>query len=141
MKRTVAVLLMVLSLTIPGAVNAADTVSVLNTMVAVNAATTVSVLNSMAAQNRSNQIARFEALEHEALTQPDAWKAYHQVSDSVPGDAPTELQNRYRSLTVSLAIKAAMTCSPEALKLLERNDVIEFRVLRSSLVSACRTAK
>lgn len=37
MKRIASVLLMVLSLTTPGAVNAADTVSVLNTMVAVNA--------------------------------------------------------------------------------------------------------
>lgn len=126
MKRTAVILLMVLSLTTPGAVNAADTVS---------------VLNAMATQNRSNEIARFEALEHEALTQPDAWKAYQQVSGALPDDAPTELQNRYRSLAVSLALKAAMNCSPDALRLVERNDVIEFRVLRSSLVTACRTAK
>lgn len=121
MKRIASVLLMVLSLTTPDAVKAAATVV---------------VINQMAAQKQIARAARFEAL---AL--PDAWKAYQQVSDSVPGDAPTELQNRYRSLAVSFAIKAAMTCSPEALKLLERNDVIEFRVLRSSLVSACRTAK
>ena len=126
MKRTAAVLFLALTLAIPGAVNAAATVV---------------VLNQMAAQKQIARAARFEALEREALALPDAWKAYQQVSDSVPGDAPTELQNRYRSLAVSLAIKAAMTCSPEALKLLERNDVIEFRVLRSSLVSACRTAK
>lgn len=126
MKRTAAVLFLALTLAIPGAVNAAATVV---------------VLNQMAAQKQIARAARFEALEREALALPDAWKAYQQVSDSVPGDAPTELQNRYRSLAVSFAIKAAMTCSPEALKLLERNDVIEFRVLRSSLVSACRTAK
>lgn len=113
MKRIASVLLMVLSLTTPDAVKAAATVV---------------VLNQMAAQKQIARAARFEALEREALALPDAWKAYQQVSDSVPGDAPTELQNRYRSLAVSLAIKAAMTCSPEALKLLERNDVIEFRV-------------
>ncbi|QLA70615.1 hypothetical protein HWQ17_23690 (plasmid) [Enterobacter pasteurii] len=75
------------------------------------------------------------------MAQPDAWKAYLQVSDAVPADAPIMLQNRYRSLAISLALKAAMACSSDALKLLERNDVIEFRVLRSSLVSACKTAK
>ncbi|MCK6879753.1 hypothetical protein L8S23_21510 [Enterobacter bugandensis] len=126
MKRTAAILLMAFSLATPGAVNAAATVV---------------VLNQMAAQKQNERAARFEALEREALALPDAWKAYQQVSDSVPGDTPTELQNRYRSLAVSLALKAAMACSPDALRLLERNDVIEFRVLRSSLVTACKTAK
>lgn len=126
MKRTAAILLMAFSLATPGAVNAAATVV---------------VLNQMAAQKQNERAARFEALEREALALPDAWKAYQQVSDSVPGDTPTELQNRYRSHAVSLALKAAMACSPDALRLLERNDVIEFRVLRSSLVTACKTAK
>lgn len=126
MKCNTAILFVALTVAIPGAVNAA--------------ATSV-VLNQMAMQKQKEREAQFEAVERDALAQTDAWKAYLQVSGAVPGDAPTELQNRYRSLAVSLALKAAMTCSPDALRLLERNDVIEFRVLRSSLVSACSTAK
>lgn len=126
MKRTAAVLLIAFSLATPGAVNAAATVV---------------VLNQMAAQKQNEREARFETLEREAMARPDAWEAYLQVSDAAPDDAPVELQNRYRSLAASLALKAAMACSPDALRLLERNDVIEFRILRSSLVTACRTAK
>ena len=85
--------------------------------------------------------AQFEAVEREAEVQPDAWKAYQQVLNAVPKNVSTGLKNRYRSLAVSLALKAAMACSPAALKLLERNDVIEFRVLRLPFSSSCRTAK
>ena len=80
----------------------------------VNAAATVEVLDQMATKRQKEREDQLEAVERDALAQPDAWKAYLQVSDAVPADA---------------------------LKLLGRNDVIEFRVLRSSLVSACRTAK
>ncbi|HDC4621229.1 TPA: hypothetical protein O8U14_004522 [Enterobacter asburiae] len=123
MKRTAAVLFLALTLAIPGAVNAGGSYLVLNQ------------------QKQKEREDQFEAVERDALAQPDAWKAYLQVSDTVPADAPIMLQNRYRSLAISLALKAAMACSPDALKLLGRNDVIEFRVLRSSLVTACRTAK
>ncbi|HDC4556592.1 hypothetical protein [Enterobacter roggenkampii] len=123
MKRTAAVLFLALTLATPGAVNAGGSYLVLNQ------------------QKQNEREDQFEAVERDALAQPDAWKAYLQVSDAVPADAPIMLQNRYRSLAISLALKAAMACTPDALKLLGRNDVIEFRVLRSSLVSACRTAK
>jgi len=92
-------------------------------------------------QKQKEREDQLEAVERDALAQPDAWKAYLQVSGAAPADAPIMLQNSYRSLAVSLALKAAMDCSSDALRLLNRNDVIEFRVLRSSLVSACRTAK
>lgn len=128
MKRTFTVLLIVLSLVTPGTVNAA-------------AAAVIFSQTAAAAKTDMEDSIQLEAAEREAVTQPDAWKAYLQVSDAVPADAPIMLQNRYRSLAISLALKAAMACSPDALKLLGRNDVIEFRVLRSSLVSACRTAK
>jgi hypothetical protein len=123
MKCNTAILFVALILAIPGAVNAGGSYLVLNQ------------------QKQKEREDQFEAVERDALAQPDAWKAYLQVSDAVPADAPIMLQNRYRSLAISLALKAAMACSSDALKLLERNDVIEFRVLRSSLVSACRTAK
>ncbi|MDI3141516.1 hypothetical protein [Enterobacter kobei] len=123
MKCNTAILFVALTLAIPGAVNAGGSYLVLNQ------------------QKQKEREDQFEAVERDALAQPDAWKAYLQVSDAVPADAPIMLQNRYRSLAISLALKAAMACSSDALKLLERNDVIEFRVLRSSLVSACRTAK
>lgn len=126
MKCNTAILFVALTLAIPGAVNAAATVA---------------VLDQMATKKQKEREDQLEAVERDALAQPDAWKAYLQVSDAVPADAPIMLQNRYRSLTISLALKAAMACSSDALKLLERNDVIEFRVLRSSLVSACKTAK
>ncbi|MGS3490056.1 hypothetical protein ACB276_19815 [Enterobacter hormaechei subsp. xiangfangensis] len=126
MKCNTAILFVALTLAMPGAVNAAATVA---------------VLNQMAAQKQKEREDQLEAVERDALAQPDAWKAYLQVSDAVPADAPIMLQNRYRSLAISLALKAAMACSPDALKLLGRNDVIEFRVPRTSLVSACRTAK
>lgn len=126
MKCNTAILFVALTLAIPGAVNAAATVA---------------VLNQMATQKQKEREDQLEAVERDALAQPDAWKAYLQMSDAVPDDAPIMLQNRYRSLAISLALKAAMACSSDALKLLERNDVIEFRVLRSPLVSACRTAK
>lgn len=123
MKCNTAILFVALTLAIPGAVNAGGSYLVLNQ------------------QKQKEREDQFEAVERDALAQPDAWKAYLQVSDAVPADAPIMLQNRYRSLAISLALKAAMACSSDALKLLERNDVIEFRVLRSSLVSACKTAK
>ncbi|MEH3828194.1 hypothetical protein [Enterobacter roggenkampii] len=123
MKCNTAILFVALTLAIPGAVNAGGSYLVLTQ------------------QKQKEREDQFEAVERDALAQPDAWKAYLQVSDAVPADAPIMLQNRYRSLAISLALKAAMACSSDALKLLERNDVIEFRVLRSSLVSACRTAK
>ncbi|UAN38719.1 MULTISPECIES: hypothetical protein [Enterobacter] len=123
MKCNTAILFVALTLAIPGAVNAGGSYLVLNQ------------------QKQKEREDQFEAVERNALAQPDAWKAYLQVSDAVPADAPIMLQNRYRSLAISLALKAAMACSPDALKLLGRNDVIEFRVLRSSLVSACKTAK
>jgi hypothetical protein len=127
MKCNTAILFVALTLAMPGAVNAAATVA---------------VLDQMATKKQKEREDQLEAVERDALAQPDAWKAYLQVSDAVPADAPIMLQNRYRSLAISLdALKAAMACSSDALKLLERNDVIEFRVLRSSLVSACKTAK
>ncbi|ENO0293414.1 hypothetical protein ACAD15_004516 [Enterobacter bugandensis] len=128
MKRTAAVLLTTLSLAIPGAVNAAAAAVIFNQAAA---AAKIEMEDSM----------QLEAVEREATANPDAWKAYLRVLSVVPRNAPTVLENRYRSLAISLALKAAMACSPDALKLLGRNDVIEFRVLRSSLVSACRTAK
>lgn len=129
MKRTAAILLIAFSLALPGAANAAAMFTAVNTALAA------------AEAEEANNSTQLEALEREAVTLPDAWKAYLQVVSAVPRNAPTVLENRYRSLAVSLAIKAAMNCSPDALKLVERNDVIEFRVLRSSLVTACRTAK
>lgn len=128
MKRTTAVLLMVLSLATPGAVNAAAAAVIFNQAAA-------------AAKTEMENSIQLEAVEREATAHPDAWKAYLRVLSVVPRNAPTVLENRYRSLAVSLALKAAMACSPDALRLLERNDVIEFRVLRSSLVTACRTAR
>ncbi|SAI38502.1 Uncharacterised protein [Enterobacter hormaechei] len=128
MKRTAAVLLMTLSLATPGAVNAAAAAVIFNQAAA-------------AAKTEMENSIQLEAVEREATADPDAWKAYLRVLSVVPRNAPTVLENRYRSLAVSLALKAAMACSPDALRLLERNDVIEFRVLRSSLVTACRTAK
>ncbi|ELV2768929.1 MULTISPECIES: hypothetical protein [Enterobacteriaceae] len=125
MKRTAAVLLMMLSLATPGAVNAAA----------------AAVIFNQAAAAAKTEMENSEAVEREATADPDAWKAYLRVLSVVPRNAPTVLENRYRSLAVSLALKAAMACSPDALRLLERNDVIEFRVLRSSLVTACRTAR
>ncbi|EPK3138007.1 MULTISPECIES: hypothetical protein [Enterobacteriaceae] len=128
MKRTAAVLLMMLSLATPGAVNAAAAAVIFNQAAA-------------AAKTEMENSIQLEAVEREATADPDAWKAYLRVLSVVPRNAPTVLENRYRSLAVSLALKAAMACSPDALRLLERNDVIEFRVLRSSLVTACRTAR
>lgn len=125
MKRTAAVLLMMLSLATPGAVNAAA----------------AAVIFNQAAAAAKTEMENSEAVEREATADPDAWKAYLRVLSVVPRNAPTVLENRYRSLAVSLALKAAMACSHDALRLLERNDVIEFRVLRSSLVTACRTAR
>ncbi|MCU6194766.1 hypothetical protein [Enterobacter sichuanensis] len=132
MKRTTAVLLIAFSLSLPGAANAAAVAAIF---------TAVNTAAAEAEAEEANKSAQFEALEREVVALPDAWKAYQQVSRTVPDGATIELQNRYRSLAVSLVLKAAMACSPDALRLLERNDVIEFRVLRSSLVSACRTAK
>lgn len=134
MKRTTAVLLIAFSLSLPGAANAAAVAAIFT---AVNTA----AAEAEAEAEEANKYAQFEALEREVVALPDAWKAYQQVSRTVPDGATIELQNRYRSLAVSLVLKAATACSPDALRLLERNDVIEFRVLRSSLVSACRTAK
>lgn len=128
MKRTAAVLLMMLSMATPGAVNAATAAVIFNQAAA-------------AAKTEMENSIQLEAVEREATADPDAWKAYLRVLSVVPRNAPTVLENRYRSLAVSLALKAAMACSPDALRLLERNDVIEFRVLRSSLVTACRTAR
>ncbi|HAS1003742.1 TPA: hypothetical protein I3768_003806 [Enterobacter cloacae] len=128
MKRTAAVLLMMLSMATPGAVNAAAAAVIFNQAAA-------------AAKTEMENSIQLEAVEREATADPDAWKAYLRVLSVVPRNAPTVLENRYRSLAVSLALKAAMACSPDALRLLERNDVIEFRVLRSSLVTACRTAR
>jgi hypothetical protein len=123
MKCNTAILLVALTLAIPGPVNAG------------------SAMLALDQQKQKEREDQFEAVERDALAQPDAWKAYLQVSGAVPADAPIMLQNSYRSLAVSLALKAAMDCSSDALRLLDRNDVIEFRVLRSSLVSACRPAK
>lgn len=128
MKRAAAVLLMAFSLATPGAVNGAAAAVILNQAAA-------------AAETEMENSMQLEAVEREATAHPDAWKAYLRVLSVVPRNAPTVLENRYRSLAVSLALKAAMNCSPDALRLVERNDVIEFRVLRSSLVTACRTAK
>ena len=132
MKRTTAVLLIAFSLSLSGAANAAG-------VAAIFTATNTAVAEAEAEE--ANNSVQFEALEREVVALPDAWKAYQQVSRTVPDGATIELQNRYRSLAVSLVLKAAMACSPDALRLLERNDVIEFRVLRSSLVTACRTAR
>ncbi|PNF13556.1 hypothetical protein A6J71_00570 [Enterobacter cancerogenus] len=123
MKCNTAILFVALTLAIPGPVNAG------------------SAMLALDQQKQKEREDQFEAVERDALAQPDAWKAYQQVSGAVPADAPIMLQNSYRSLAVSLALKAAMDCSSDALRLLDRNDVIEFRVLRSSLVSACRPAK
>ena len=125
MKRTFTVLLIVLSLAMPGAVNAA-------------AAAVIFSQTAAAAKTEMEDSIQLEAVEREAATQSDAWKAYLQAVSAVPQNASTVLENRYRSLAVSLALKAAMNCSPDALKLVERNDVIEFRVLRTSLTSFCR---
>lgn len=129
MKRETAILLMALSLATPGAVSAAAVAAIFT------------AANSASVDEEVDDSAQFEAIERETEVQPDAWKAYQQVLNAVPKNASTGLKNRYRSLAVSLALKAAMTCSPEALKLLERNDVIEFRVLRLPVSSSCRTAK
>lgn len=129
MKRETAILLMALSLAAPGVVNAAAVAAIITTA------------NSALVDEEVDGSAQFEAVEREAEVQPDAWKAYQQVLNAVPKNVSTGLKNRYRSLAVSLALKAAMACSPEALKLLERNDVIEFRVLRLPFSSSCRTAK
>lgn len=130
MKRTTAVLLIAFSLALPGAANAAAVAAIFT------------AANTAAAEaEEANNSVQLEALEREVVALPDAWKAYQQVSRTVPDGATIELQNRYRSLAVSLVLKAAMACSPNALRLLERNDVIEFRVLRSSFVTACRTAR
>ncbi|MGX5079588.1 hypothetical protein [Enterobacter mori] len=125
MKCNTAILFVALTLAIPGPVNAGSAMLALDQQ----------------KQKQKEREDQLEAVERDALAQPDAWKAYLQVSGAVPADAPIMLQNSYHSLTVSLALKAAMDCSSDALRLLDRNDVIEFRVLRSSLVSACRTAK
>lgn len=132
MKRTAAVLLIAFSLALPGAANAAAVAAIF---------TAVNTAAAEAEAEEANNSVQLEALEREVVAVPDAWKAYQQVSRTVPDGATIELQNRYRSLAVSLVLKAAMACSPDALRLLERNDVIEFRVLRSSLVTACRTAR
>ncbi|MBF4821706.1 hypothetical protein ACMFGQ_20615 (plasmid) [Enterobacter hormaechei] len=128
MKRNTAILFMALSLALPGVVNASAAAVIFNQTAAT-------------AKKEMEDSIQLESVEREAMTQSDAWKAYQQVLSAVPQNAPTVLENRYRSLAVSLVLKAAMNCSPEALKLVERNDVIEFRVLRSSLISACITAK
>ncbi|MCU6428533.1 hypothetical protein ACSMFN_23310 [Enterobacter sichuanensis] len=132
MKRTTAVLLIAFSLSLSGAANAAGVAAIF---------TAANTAVAEAEAEEANNSVQFEALEREVVALPDAWKAYQQVSRTVPDGATIELQNRYRSLAVSLVLKAAMACSPDALRLLERNDVIEFRVLRSSLVTACRTAR
>lgn len=128
MKRNTAILFMALSLALPGVVNASVAAVIFNQTAAT-------------AKKEMEDSIQLESVEREAMTQSDAWKAYQQVLSAVPQNAPTVLENCYRSLAVSLVLKAAMNCSPEALKLVERNDVIEFRVLRSSLISACITAK
>lgn len=132
MKRTAAILLIAFSLALPGAANTAAVAAIF---------TAVNTALAAAEAEEANNSTQLEALEREAVTLPDAWKAYQQVSGTLPEGATIELQNRYRSLAVALVLKAAMACSPDALRLLERNDVIEFRVLRPSLVSACRTTK
>lgn len=132
MKRTTAVLLIAFSLSLSGAANAAGVAAIF---------TAANTAVAEAEAEEANNSVQFEALERDVVALPDAWKAYQQVSRTVPDGATIELQNRYRSLAVSLVLKAAMACSPDALRLLERNDVIEFRVLRSSLVTACRTAR
>lgn len=129
MKRETAILFIMLSLATPGAVNAAAVAAIFT------------AANSASVDEEADDSAQLEAVEREVVVQPDVWKAYQQVLNAVPKNASTGLKNRYRSLAVSLALKAAMTCSPEALKLLERNDVIEFRVLRLPVSSSCRTAK
>lgn len=129
MKRTAAVLLIAFSQAMPRAANAAAVAAIV---------TAVNTALAAAEVEEANNSAQLEVLEREAVTLPDAWKAYLQVVSAVPRNAPTVLENLYRSLAVSLAIKAAMNCSPDALKLVERNDVIEFRVLRTSLTSSCR---
>ncbi|PUY13607.1 hypothetical protein [Cronobacter sakazakii] len=64
MKCNTAILFVALTLAIPGAVNAAATVA---------------VLDQLAKQKeREDQL---EAVERDALAQPDAWKAYLQVSE------------------------------------------------------------
>ncbi|HIC0892597.1 TPA: hypothetical protein ACWZ1E_004430 [Enterobacter hormaechei] len=128
MKRNTAILFMALSLALPGVVNASAAAVIFNQTAAT-------------AKKEMEDSIQLESVEREAMTQSDAWKAYQQVLSAEPQNAPTVLENCYRSLAVSLVLKAAMNCSPEALKLVERNDVIEFRVLRSSLISACITAK
>lgn len=129
MKLETAILFMTISLVTPGAVNAAAVAAIFT------------AANSALVDEEVDDSAQFEVVEREAVVQPDTWKAYQQVLNAVPKNASAELKNRYRSLAVSLTLKAAMACSPEALKLLERNDVIEFRVLRLPFFSSCRTAK
>jgi hypothetical protein len=85
-----------------------------------------------------HQVTKFEATEREATAQSDAWKGYQLVSLATPAHGPDSLLQEYHRLAMSLALKAAMACSPDALRHLERNDVIEFRILRSSITSACR---
>lgn len=105
-------------------------------------ASSIIVLNAAnTAASRIQAEKQFERVESKAMSQPDSWKAYQMVSEVAPENTNAELRNRYRSLSVSLVIKAAMACSPEALRVIERNDVIEFRILRSSLASACRNNK
>ncbi|EKQ6529149.1 hypothetical protein [Enterobacter ludwigii] len=134
MKRDIGIVILLLSLSLPAGM-------LLNFMTSPEYDIPSRAVKDSNTQKEAKDTAQFESMERESIAQPDAWKAYQQVSDAVPDDAPTELQHRYRSLAVSLALKAAMACTPEALRLIERNDVIEFSVLRSSLVSSCRTAK
>ncbi|MEG5923559.1 hypothetical protein UXQ12_23630 [Enterobacter hormaechei] len=77
MKCNTAILFVALTLAIPGAVNAAATVA---------------VLDQMATKKQKEREDQLEAVELDALAQPDAWKAYLQVSDAVPADAPIMLQ-------------------------------------------------
>lgn len=74
------------------------------------------------------------------MAQPDAWAAYQQVTRAAPKDAPLSLREQYRDLDISLVLKAALKCSPDALALMaERQDVITFRVLQPTNATACKT--
>ena len=63
MKCNTAILFVALTLAIPGAVNAGGSYLVLNQ------------------QKQKEREDQFEAVARDALAQPDAWKAYLQVSD------------------------------------------------------------
>lgn len=73
MKRTAAVLLIAFSLAIPRAANAAAVAAIFT---AVNTAVAVAVAVAVAEAEEANNSVQLEALEREAVTLPDAWKAY-----------------------------------------------------------------